>query len=218
MDRHNDLAERLKHGTTTRVRIFVDHANFERGWKRAGQGKYRIGWKALPNAILKQLKNNEYLQDRELELRGVSVYASIHPEPNEMDLQQENWLRYWLDQLPGYTVKLSERQPRTARNDQGEDFTYFVEKGVDTKIACDMLTHAMRDLYDLGVLISDDADLVPSVECVQDLLDRQVVHAGFREAKCGSIRSSAWSHVLLDKMLGDIRGDARQKGEPVAPA
>ena len=84
---------------------------------------------------------------------------------------------------------------------------HYVEKGVDTKIACDMLSLAMRGLYDIGAIISDDADLVPSVEAIQDILDKQIVHVGFEDSG-QMLRSAAWGHVLLDGLVGALMNSA----------
>lgn len=47
-------------------------------------------------------------------------------------------------------------------------------KGVDIKLATEMLTHAHRKNYDIAVLVSGDGDYVPLVEAVQNE-GRQVV-------------------------------------------
>ena len=53
------------------------------------------------------------------------------------------------------------------------------------------------------MIVSDDADLVPSVECVQDILDKQIVHLGFKRS--GQLhRSAAWSHILLHSMVDEL--------------
>ena len=43
------------------------------------------------------------------------------------------------------------------------------EKGVDVKLATDMLLHASRDNYDVAVLVSGDTDFVDVVQGVKDL-------------------------------------------------
>lgn len=191
-----------------RIRVFVDHANFEIAWREEiGEDGPHIAWEQLPKLIFDQLANKGFIEKQHADLRGITVYASTHPEPDEHDAKYEQWLKFKLDQLPSYTVKTSVRQRQLCNH--GHNAVHFVEKGVDTKIACDMLSLAMRDLYDLGVIISDDSDLVPSVECVQDILDRQIVHLGFRNSG-QIIRSAAWGHLLLDNMKNQLRGKKRK--------
>ena len=42
------------------------------------------------------------------------------------------------------------------------------EKGVDVKIATDMLTHGFRDNYNIALLVSGDTDLVDALQALKD--------------------------------------------------
>jgi uncharacterized LabA/DUF88 family protein len=53
-----------------------------------------------------------------------------------------------------------------------------IEKGVDTLIATDMIRLAWEEAYDLAVLATSDADLVPAVDFLR-LKARKVIQAGF---------------------------------------
>ncbi|MBD3265272.1 NYN domain-containing protein [bacterium] len=44
-----------------------------------------------------------------------------------------------------------------------------VEKGVDVRIAVDMVSLAYAEVYDTAILVSNDADLVPAVEKIKPL-------------------------------------------------
>lgn len=176
----------------------------------------RFAWDKFPNVLMRHLILAGFVKDEQGDLRGITVYASLHPKPEQRHLEFEHWLKTGLDQLPAYTVKTSYRQEQSGRCKQGHPTREFVEKGVDTKIVCDMMALAMRDLYDLGVIVSDDSDLVPSVECVQDILDKQIVHLGFKRSG-ELIRSAAWSHLLLDAMMDDLK-EASRPANPVLSA
>lgn len=54
----------------------------------------------------------------------------------------------------------------------------FHEKGVDVRIAVEMIRLARIDKYDKAILISSDTDLVPAVEEVRSL-GKQVLYVGF---------------------------------------
>jgi uncharacterized LabA/DUF88 family protein len=200
-----------------KVRIFIDHANFDIAWKGEwGKQGPHIAWDRLPGLIMEKLQERKFIRPDDAELRGISVYASTHPFPTDKDRSREHWLKFGLDQLPGYTVRTAVRQRQPC--DHGIHDAHYVEKGVDTMIVCDMLSFAMRDFYDVGVIISDDSDLVPSVESVQSVLDRQIVHAGFRSSG-QAIRSAAWGHLLLDEIKADLAEARKQKPAPKpAPA
>lgn len=56
------------------------------------------------------------------------------------------------------------------------------EKGVDVKIAIDLLVNAFKDNYDIAILISNDADFIPAIEEVQKI-DKMVFYVGFSKMK-----------------------------------
>ena len=57
------------------------------------------------------------------------------------------------------------------------DGTYF-EKGVDVRLAIDIVTMAQARSYDAGVVISSDTDLIPAIQAAQGL-KREIVYVGF---------------------------------------
>lgn len=59
----------------------------------------------------------------------------------------------------------------------GNDGTYH-EKGVDVKIAVDVLVGAYEDLYDVAIILSSDTDLIPVIQKVRHL-GKQVEYVGF---------------------------------------
>ena len=58
------------------------------------------------------------------------------------------------------------------------DLARSVEKGVDTAIATDMIRLAWENAYDVGVLVTSDADLIPAVEFL-DQEGTRILQAGF---------------------------------------
>jgi len=78
----------------------------------------------------------------------------------------------------------------------------FYEKGVDVKIAVDILVGAYEDEYDTAVLISSDTDLVPAIEKVR-LLGKRIEYVGFaHKPSLGLIRNADSSKLLSDS---DVR-------------
>ena len=45
----------------------------------------------------------------------------------------------------------------------------LVEKGVDVRLATDMVTNGFKNLYDVAILISGDADFSHAIQAVKDV-------------------------------------------------
>ena len=70
----------------------------------------------------------------------------------------------------------------------------FHEKGVDVKIAVEMIRYAREDKYDIAYLLSSDTDLVPAVEEVNSL-GKKVCYVGIAKGQSFG----------LTKASGDVR-------------
>ena len=77
------------------------------------------------------------------------------------------------------------------------------EKGVDTSIATDMMRLAWDEAYDIAVLATSDADLVP---CVQFLGQRgkRVIQAGFPPLGI-QIAEASWTSFDVRRLKDEIR-------------
>lgn len=53
------------------------------------------------------------------------------------------------------------------------------EKGIDVKLATDLVTAAVDDRYDTAVVVSSDADLVPAIDWVRYRTKKKVEYIGF---------------------------------------
>lgn len=70
-----------------------------------------------------------------------------------------------------------QRQPRAVLclgRFQLDDQGVIREKGVDVRLAVDLVRLAAEDRYDVALLFSGDSDLVPAVETVRDLYGKRV--------------------------------------------
>ena len=205
-----------------RVRVFIDHWEFSQSWQIAYSGftgrqltpadlknaqieAQDLRWELLPDTILEHLDELEYISEDGKELRNVDVYASSRKGGEDNALV--NWLEESLDPLPGFEVHHFEK------NKVGKEIQCSgcgallnrpdLEKGLKTAIACDLLSHAVKDLYDIAVILVDDPELAPSVLCVQEVFDKKVVHIGLK-TRGKTLRSAAWGHVLLDDLVRDL--------------
>ena len=74
---------------------------------------------------------------------------------------------------------------------------YYTEKGVDIKIASDMLKLAYNNSYDTAILVSGDGDFVPAVKGVQDL-GKHVENAYFERGHSDYLFETCDNFILLD--------------------
>ena len=77
----------------------------------------------------------------------------------------------------------------------------YHEKGVDVKLAVDLLAGAYDNLYDTAIVISSDTDLIPAIKKVKHL-DKQVEYIGFsHQPSFGMQSSSTLSRLLIKEEL-----------------
>lgn len=75
------------------------------------------------------------------------------------------------------------------------DGRYF-EKGVDVRLAVDIVTMAQAKKYDIGIVISSDTDLIPAMQAAQRL-KRQIMYVGFEhQPSLALIRQADRSRLL----------------------
>ena len=55
----------------------------------------------------------------------------------------------------------------------------YREKGIDVKIATDLVAAALDDKYDVGILVSSDSDLVPMVDWIRFRFKKKIEYIGF---------------------------------------
>lgn len=72
-----------------------------------------------------------------------------------------------------------------------------VEKGIDVRVATDMLWQAHNNVYDTAVLVSGDADYVPAVEAVK-AIGKHVEVAFVSRGRSLDLQHAADRFVLLD--------------------
>ena len=163
-----------------RVAIFIDGSNFYHSLKET-LGHARVDFAHL----VKRLAGD----NRQL----VRVYYYNAPvNQKEVPEQYARQLRFFdsLRALDYFELKLG----RLARRPDG----HMVEKGVDVKLAVDMVAFAVRDLYDTAVLISADGDFADAIQHVKDM-GKHVEVAYPRGGKLYHLRQVCDRFVPLDE-------------------
>lgn len=130
--------------TQARAAFFVDGSNFFKHCEKLQIYAYQLKW-------------DELLQDLAMG-RGIE-YAYYYDAPKHQDQVPEQAARQQqffsiLRQIPWMEIRLGRLERRTDKR----GFDRLIEKGVDVRIAVDMVIGAMRNRYDVAYLLSADGD------------------------------------------------------------
>ena len=85
------------------------------------------------------------------------------------------------------------------------------ESGVDIFLACNMLTGAKKDFYDIAVLASRDNDFIPVVEMVQNKYFKKVIQLAYfnEKSEFPFLRSVCYGNIDL----GDLDNEFKIKSK-----
>jgi uncharacterized LabA/DUF88 family protein len=165
-----------------RVAVFIDGANVYQAFRVAfGSARYAPARLAV-----------ELAAGRPLVRTGFYIAAV----PQDMDAHLYAGQQRFLARLqtePGLTVWTG----RMARSGGR-----WYEKGVDVKIATDMVALAYAGEYDVAILVSGDGDLAPAVHEVRRL-GRRVENAMTRARRSWHLGRESSSFRLIDRALFD---------------
>jgi uncharacterized LabA/DUF88 family protein len=83
----------------------------------------------------------------------------------------------------------------------------YSEKGVDVKIATDILRGAFLDEYDECYIISSDTDIIPAIRCAVDIKKKTIIYVGFENfiSKALNVKReqlAACASVYLSFLMG----------------
>lgn len=183
-----------------RVRVFIDFWNFQLTLNEVAGKQVNLDWKQVGSWLAEKACASTELRSHVYE--GCIVYTSYDPD-TPAGRKYRAWVTGWLDLQAGVSVRCRERRRRSPPKcpncyEQiascphcGRDTRGTVEKGVDTLLATDMIRLAWEEAYDVAVLATLDADLIPAVEFL-DLKARKVIQAGF-PPKGRDLATTCWA-------------------------
>ncbi len=196
-----------------KIRCFVDFWNLQLTLNEMTARQFKLDWLKLPNVLVQaaaqQLKTTNVSYD------GTIVFTSYNPNSEE-GKKYRKWAEGWLDLQTGIQVKCYKRRLKNhptcpvchkvvrecPHDGCGGDMAGTIEKGVDTAIATDMIRLAWENAYQVAILATADADLVPAVEFL-DQKGIRVIQAGF-PSHGNRLARACWSTVNVSKLLGQI--------------
>lgn len=192
------------------ARMFIDFWNFALQWRRMSDGK-DCDWQKLPHALMASAQATA-AQLSNMTLDDIRIYASVNPVK---DAKLRGWLDGFLDRQPGFRVFVRERRSRTkpvyCGNCKSEFercpacnqlFESAPEKGVDSAILTDMFSLAWEEAYDVAILVTGDADLIPAVEKIQDR-GLKIINATWRNYG-NQLAKACWASFPIDPLVGTV--------------
>ena len=198
-----------------RVRVFVDFWNFTLSMKEIESG-FRSDWSVLGQKLTDaagKIINPSAL----CEYQGLNFYGS-YDVSSEQDRKLLRWATEVVAQFPGVRVSMVQRQkkqrppvcpkcykPVPTCPSCKSDMRGTGEKGVDVRMATDMISLAWVDNYDIAVLVSSDRDFVPVAEFLETK-GIKVIH-GVLPPKGKEVSKSCWGSIDV----ASIRESFRQR-------
>ena len=200
-------------GQRHRVRVFVDFWNYSLSMRDVDEN-FRTDWSklgpVLSNAAVAVINNaavGEY--------QGLNFYGSYDPA-SEGDRKLHRWATAVVDTFPGVSVSIVPRQKKrsppkcpfchvevTTCPVCGADMRGTEEKGVDVRMATDMISLAWVDNYDVAVLVSSDRDFVPVAEFLETR-GIKVIHGAF-PPKGAQLTRKCWGSINIADLREGFR-------------
>jgi len=192
------------------VCIFIDGSNFYHALKEA-ELSTRIDFAELAKVLVgpgrKHMQTFYYNAPLVRPVRNDPDYAA-------WDVRYRRQQRFFsgLRFVPNFTLKLGRLQK--IRRQGGEvtcpscqhafrtpETTTYVEKGVDVMLATDLLLHAMKDHYDVAILISSDADYKHAVEKAKLEFGKVVELRQVEGARCYDLISACSDYIPITEAV-----------------
>ncbi len=182
-----DIIDQMKE----KVQIFIDGANFYHlALKKLGINEIDFDFNGFANF----LANGRLLQDA-----GKRIYVGTVRE-KEGDLKSKEAMSrqtslFTILKNSGWEIKTSKLKVRVEEIKVDEKILEFKElleagfhkitierfreKGIDVKLATDLIVGAIDKKYDTAIIVSSDSDLIPAIDWVRHRMNRKIEYVGF---------------------------------------
>ena len=202
-------------GHRVRVRVFVDHWNFQLSLNSlSGKGaKFEADWRTL-GALLAREALRVVDETAQLTYQGMNVYSSY--SESQPDQAHFHWANTTLAKFSGVQVEMLPRHRKrsgpacpSCHREVSEcphcrsDMRGTEEKGLDTRIATAMISLAWADNYDVAVLVSSDRDFIPVVEFLETK-GVKVIHGSFPPT-ASALTQKCWGAIDIPNIRERIR-------------
>ena len=196
-----------------RVRVFVDFWNYTLHMRKVDR-RFRTDWSKL-GPVLSHAAAEVVDPTATGEYQGLNFYGSYNPA-SEADRKLHRWATGVVDTFPGVRVSMARRRRKrslpacpSCRKEVikcpacNADMRGTEEKGVDVRMATDMISLAWVDNYDMAVLVSSDRDFVPVAEFLETR-GVKVIHGAF--PPMGSqLTARCWGRIDIPRLRETFR-------------
>ena len=196
-----------------RVRVFVDFWNYTLSMRDADE-EFRTDWEKL-GPVLVHAATEVVDAAAACEYQGLNFYGSYDPA-SDADRRLRQWATTKVDTFPGVSVSIVPRQRKRSPPvcptchgavaqcpACGADMRGTEEKGVDVRMATDMISLAWADNYDIAVLVSSDRDFVPVAEFLE-AKGIKVIHGAF-PPRGAQLTAKCWGSVNVALLREEFR-------------
>lgn len=175
---------------TERVAIYIDGGNMYRRIKENGipEKDKKFDFSSFVN----HLAGNRKIISKRYYV-GIVKNFDNSEKGEKMVKSQQKFLSGL--KLEGFDIK-----PGRLMYDDGK----IREKGVDVKLALDLVVGAVDDLYDTAILISSDTDLIPAIKYVRQAQNKKIEYVGFsKNPSFGMLKETSDSRIFSkDDLVG----------------
>jgi NYN domain len=180
------------------TRVFLDYHGFALGWASQAGGAV-TDWEGLPRLLTGAAQAAlASVDSTPLALTETLFYAAVE----RRNVGLHFWMTITLGGQPGWRVAVRE----CAIAPERMNCPYCGDPGLLrppnkslTELTTDLVTLAHKDAFDVAILVSDAAELVPAVERVQEN-GLRIVNAGWR-GYGDELRSACWAAFDLDALV-----------------
>ncbi|MBT4192163.1 MAG: NYN domain-containing protein [Candidatus Diapherotrites archaeon] len=162
-----------------KISIFIDGSNFYHSLKKSFNIT-KIDVKKLSKILI-----------AENELQQIFYYTSpINRKENLNAYKAQQRFLAKIKKVPKLMLFLG----RLEKRGNGK-----VEKGVDVKLAVDLISNAFKDRFDIAIIISNDADFVPAIKEVQNR-GKKVFNVSFPKTKSFHLNKVCDRTIKIDSV------------------
>ncbi len=181
-----------------RVAVFIDAQFFVKSFHSLGSTHYDFQ-KVIAKIVIPGRITRAWYYD-------APPPPYLTPERKSADARLKNAV----SGLPFFEFEEGRLMPRTRKvcicsTNKWERAKYWEQKGVDVKLAIDMLSKAQRQEYDVAVLVSGDSDFVDLVKLVKEIGKHVVNVHSPRNAECTYFPSGRLEQTCDDCIIMDTQ-------------